>query len=352
MIKLHTLSFLITFFACKAFALSPIVPRTLATTEGSYQASGTCQDCEVQESALMSFLKNTPAYQQGWFEIEEAAYFDDGNDRESIMDLRRRAESNPSSITDEEAAILRAANRTGYIRWPDCGIGGNAFLVNINGRDAIVTSAHIALDTQSGTPRKNCTDEQLKNAVYLPDASYMDGLNGSSEENKNSKRQVPVTLGNDNTQLNDGVAILVPNDWIILYPEDAKTISRETALDGQVRGSIEFSTLRTKDQQTVYNIGFNPKFKNDHNQGKTISSYQTCKSQTPTASLAYVSCDVVRGSSGSLVATMENGELVFSGIMSANSSSYDESKEHPLPMFSYDWNIATPSSQITKALGQ
>ncbi|NMA99105.1 MAG: hypothetical protein GX970_13515, partial [Phyllobacteriaceae bacterium] len=78
-----------------------------------------------------------------------AGIFDDGNDRLLLTDLREKP---VSVLTGEERAILRAADRYGNIGICTAS-GGNASLIRINARDAIITSLHMIQDPQTGAFR-------------------------------------------------------------------------------------------------------------------------------------------------------------------------------------------------------
>jgi hypothetical protein len=103
-----------------------------------------------------------------------SAIFDDGNDRHLVKELRAKK---PSDLTDEERAILAAANKLGSIGL--CGrFEGNASLIRhracpANGA-AVLTSAHLFMDDR-GKLKPECTGDNIRKARYIPNVSYYRG---------------------------------------------------------------------------------------------------------------------------------------------------------------------------------
>ncbi|WP_295807909.1 hypothetical protein [uncultured Nitratireductor sp.] len=244
------------------------------------------------------------------------------DDRHSVPVLRHQYNDKPSSLSDEEIAVLQAASRTGFIQFPDCRrpsnnlkLIGNAFLVRANGRDAIMTSGHLILDPKTDAIRYDCTPDQFRRIVYYPDISYID-LKGAEEPEDGDPGTIGVAL-DDTEQFNlEELAHNKPNldfrnDWVIFTLPNP--ISEEQTPDGNVRGYFKMASRQFVEGE-VYDgflIGFDPYI--DSENGGPASTYQKCTFEIVDGRLKH-RCYTTLGSSSAVVGTMENGEIKLVGM--------------------------------------
>ena len=254
------------------------------------------------------------------------------------MDLRVK---DPDSLTEEERAILQAANRTGYVHIPACNMGSNAFLVRINGRDAILTTGHTVVDTDEGQIKNGCGPRDLETAVYYPNLSYLDLRNGRPQPSPDDPimRTVRVEPGAP-LNLDAVLGDFGPRkDWVGFFLADQ--ISQQPSLDGTLRGYMTFAADLTGETEG-YIIGFDPAFDQAHN-GRS-SAWQRCEFNGRT--MVFHTCDTSAGVSSSLLATMVDGELRFRGMHILR----QEDGLAEMPEKWYEWNVGIGGRQIEAQL--
>jgi hypothetical protein len=259
-----------------------------------------------------------------------AGIFDDGNDRLLLTDLRKK----PASVlTDEERAILRAADRYGNI-----GIcaasGGNASLIRVNGRDAIITSLHMIQDSQTGAFR--CSPDAMERARYAPNAAYYDAEVPHPLGEEFTLRYValdPEPLYPKPARKLGGGSFHPGDDWAVFFLREE--ISSDIMPDGHVRGAFEILAPEALQKAGSFHmIGIAP----DIREGLAVI-YQTCEYRVMTGTGAFQhTCDSIRGSSGSFMGAMTKEGLSLAGLMT---SGYRDPQPMPLPANHYSWNGGT-----------
>lgn len=300
--------------------------------------AGICSGCFDARPAVRQ-ISRLPALNQDVEKIYTASYFSDNGDREALARLRAK---NPSELTMEEKAILQAANRVGFVSLPGCKSGSNAVLVNINGRDAIVTSGHLVIDNKFGLPK--CSAEEK--AYYYPNASY---YSSADKNNPMLMQKILLEPNPINFENHASYKTKTDKDFLIYYLTENisdKSMPAGTYLAGQNRGSIPFSTQRER-TGTAYIIGFDNRY--DKEYGRQMS-YQACQYEQSTRRLGYFyhTCDTTYGSSGSLMGTIESGEITLQAINSDSSEDHDK----PVPKESISWNGSTSSDPILRSIPQ
>lgn len=305
-------------------------------TEASYACSGGRCLAQAPKSNLMRMcedMKARAAWAKDW-QCLNAGIFDNGTSPERIIDLRKRPYT---SLTDEEKAILRAADKVGNIRFCK-GIAGNAFLIQYQGRPAIVTAGHMLVDFKTG--KLKCSSEDLKDMTYFPNSSYYNAYDPS--ENKSFVlREVPleyppVNLENvmnikGNSNNND--------DYLVFFLKE--DVTQDKMPQGHKRSYLQFSKNAQSKGQGLYMLGIGA----DPGQNIIAPIYQKgCNFHRDYGKLNH-DCATINGSSGSLLGHMEDGEIVFSGVhryaLIGNAN-----MPGPSEGFSNMWNVATPSQYI------
>ncbi len=237
-----------------------------------------------------------------------AAYYDDGNDRQSLNELRQRE---VETLLDEERAILQAANRTGALRLEDCagkGLIANGLLVQVNGRDAVLTSAH-----HFNNDKLVCSLSEMKSLLYYPNISYWE----AGREKADATVMVSVGVALDAAFNLESLQGSIPGrkDFVI-FPL-VRQISGEIAPDGSVRGFLRYDTrIGHKDRSLRqaypgFILGMDGRYSREN--GGIAWSYQACSFHEDTISVAH-SCDTSPGSSGSLLGVFEGSEIRLTGI--------------------------------------
>lgn len=279
--------------------------------------------------------------------IYNVAYFDDGSDKQSIVSLREK-DARGEPLSDEEEAILQAANRVGWIYWPECKLGGNAFLIQIGDKDAVITSAHQVLEPKTGETKKSCSDENIKRSEYYPDGSYIDTRGGKPSEDSFVWRKVASEYRYPyNFERRLGHGLFDNSDWLIIPL--ASNILEEIAPDGRRRGFLRRARNPDGTPQVGYMIGFDPRF--DKQNGGKILSYQKCDMvEVETGAIAQ-SCDSAFGSSSSLLGVLEKGEIRFIAVhRRTNYMRVDDDEDYPLPDDPDGWNMGVSVRAIAMEL--
>jgi hypothetical protein len=298
----------------------------------------TCIDCATRapQSSLSEYLAQLPIVKDGFARVYDATYFDDGNDKQAIIDLRIRR-ANGETLTAEENAILQAASRTGSI-YMCKGASSNATLIQIDGRDAIITTAHALIDPKTGKPK--CKD--YKNVSFYPNLSFYDNRNGDMSE---FEKRAVMTDGTPPLNLENVIGqktrVKTEQDFLIFFLDDQKKpISQEALPDKTVRGFMKFNTT-PNDQGKIYLLGLDPQFRNG-----LATSYQQCDYKLSAIKTGiYHTCDTIKGTSSSVLATMKNNELMITGIHQQGT----QNTESLNPDYTY-WNLGGSMSNVTNYL--
>ncbi len=296
------------------------------STEASSCESGRCL-ATSQKSNIMKFceeLKDRASWTQDW-QCQNTAIFDDGNDRNILYNLRRKPQN---SLTAEEKAILQAADRYGNVGF--CSkAGGNATLIMHNGRPAIVTSAHMFYDFKTGKPK--CSNKELQSASYMPNVSYYDSENGQYPKSLTHKKvgleMPPVAM--ERKKL--GAGFRPEDDFVIIYLKE--DITKDMMPNGNVRGAMSYATGSAMGSGELHMIGIAP----DIRQG-LATLHQTCRYKGIKFVGLSHDCDTVRGSSGSMLAVMQDGELKLRAVHAGSIYGNDVV---PATDDYLDWNFAT-----------
>lgn len=332
-------------FSQLSFAAVAKLPQinfgTRSQTEGTI-----CTDCAVRapQSSLMGQLAQLNT---GTERIFNAAYFSDNGERSTLVELRNRR-ARGEALTVEERAILQASDRIGLVYWPNCvnaetgrPASGTAILTRINGKDAIISPAHIIKDS-SGNLYGNCNLEDYSNAQFMPNYSYYGQTGaasiGENEVFKSVDARVDNRLGDFSTNPTGQ-----ESDWIVMFLD--QQISNEHISNTNIpRGFISFASPQIQRQSVSgYIIGL------DSRQSPGYTTYQACNVvQDDNAS--FNSCDTSNGSSGSLIGILENGEIKMQGINTRNSAVLSESGEHSTPSNYRHWNYGISADHISNEI--
>ncbi len=317
--------------------------RPSARTEGTI-----CSDCAVRapQNSLMGQLAQLDS---GTEKIFNAAYLNDNGERSNLYDLRNRR-ARGERLTTEQKAILQASDRIGLVFWPGCinsesgrEVEGNATLIKIDGRDAIITSAHF-IKNDNGVLHGDCDLDDYSKATFMPNYSYYGQTGQSAVSDSTVFREVRATADRRFGDFNND-KIRLENDWIVLYLDEQ--ISNKPAPNTSApRGFVEFASAQPE-KQTVpgYILGL------DERQGPGKTTFQACD-VVADVSQSYNSCDTDGGSSGSLVGVLENGEIKLHGINNRNSDALPLKGEHPTPSDYKKWNHGVSSDHISDEIQQ
>jgi hypothetical protein len=107
---------------------------------------------------------------------------------------------------------------------------------------------------------------------------------------------------------------------------------------------VPISTVRER-SGTAYNIGFDSRIENEI--GRQMSFHE-CRYQQNTRRLGYFMhiCDTSPGGSGSLLGTIENGQMTLQAINASSFPTYDT----PTPESDLTWNQGVSSDRFLRAL--
>jgi len=312
-------------------------PRVSSQIEGSI-----CADCGTRTPQATNLVQ-LAQINGGTEQIFNAAYFNDNGERSTLVALRnRRALGETLSI--EERAILQAGDRVGIVRWPNCinattnqAIIGNAFLVQLDGQDAIMTSAHL-IRSKSQVLHGNCDLDDYSTAQYLPNAGYLDHTGPGSITADQVFSTVDATVDPRFGGFSGGTSD-ENDDWMILFL-DQQISSLPAPNQTSPRGFVQFSTPQTPLQRNESYI-----FGVDDKQEAGTTTFQKCLTVVQNE-MSYNSCDTYKGSSGSLVGVLENGEMKFQSINNRNSDLINIERFIPLPGHHEMWNQGLSSEYI------
>lgn len=297
--------------------------------------AGSCTNCLASNSTARRPQNLSSLGEQ----VQSIAYYTDNGDRQALAALRSK---NPSSLTMEEKAILEASNRIGYLHLPGCKGANNAVLININGRDAIVASGHTLLD-KSGVLKCSATED----AFYYPNASYLNQAESIPSADSFIMRKIKLEPNPLNFEDVGNIKSDHEQDFVIYYLTEnisQETLPTGTYNAGQARGVMPVSTIRRR-TGTAYNMGFDGRYEEQH--GRQMS-YQRCEFEQNTRLLISFkhNCDTSPGGSGSLLGTIENGEMTLQAMNTSGFETYDT----PTPQGSLTWNAGLSSDWILKEI--
>lgn len=268
--------------------------------------------------------------------IIKAAYFDDGNDKQAVTDLRERR-AKGEALTEEETAILVAASRTGKI---GCDVAGgkenftNGFITEINGREAIITSGHAFIDKADGSAVCDLTK-----VWYYPNFSFFDKSNGAPTDFERRKVKTDGKLPLNLEVILGRTNVPTHADFLIFFVSSKEAPLKIDKLpDDSIRGILEFSSLLSKDSD-VYLIGTEPGFRKG-----TATAYQKCSSTNRLDHTVLHNCDTFAGASSSLVGKMEDGEIKIYGI-----HKYGDEETYSGDALSTRWNGAVSVTNLRDA---
>lgn len=289
--------FLLFYSSLSVAAVVRPLDLTLRSNGTSQTEGSICTDCKSNSS-----IRSLAQLGNQTERIFNAAYFDDGNDKQAVVDLRAR-KARGETLTSKEEALLQAAARTGRITMCDGKDTTNAFVVNINGKDAIITTAHAFINTETGQPKCD-----LSRIGYYPNFSFYDSQDGDSKPSDFEKLKIN-TDGKDPLNLQNVIGtkgqIEARKDFLIFFLEEK--VSDDRLPGGNQRGVLSFSNTISRTGNLSL-IGTDPNFRD-----AKATAYQECRFET-IESLAFHSCDTLPGVSSSLLTTYENGEYKFYGM--------------------------------------
>jgi hypothetical protein len=233
-----------------------------------------------------------------------AAYFDDGNDKQAVVDLRAR-KARGEVLTEMEEAILVAAARTGQITICGDRSASNAFLVRIGGRDAIITTAHAAIDMETGASKCTFTE-----TYFYPNMSFYDASDGEPNPSNFEKLRVQTDkkepLWAPEIKFMHGIHdIDLKTDFAIFFLE--RDVSSDLLPDGSTRGNFEVARDFPFEVE-IFLFGTDPSFRNGR-----ATAFQNCPS-TIGSFLILHRCDTIKGVSSSALVIFDEGQFKVMGI--------------------------------------
>lgn len=324
----------------------PWMHDTSSSSEAGYSCHGGRCVAEAPRSNLMRMceeMRSRAAWAQDW-QCMNTAIFNDGQDRERLLNLRNKPEN---QRTAEEQALVRAADSYGNIRFCNGANGGNAFLIMHNGRPAVVTSGHMFVDNSTGNPK--CSEEDV-NAYYMPNVSYYDPENPNANQDFFSRsvglQYPPVNLEEYQAAIKKNNPVANVNaDFLIFYLDE--DITKDKMPAGHTRGAMSLAQNNGSfDRGQIYMMGVAV----DRDNG-LATVYQSCDYASLGGIVIQHVCDTLPGSSGSLLMTYEDGEMRVKGIHSAgqeNESAANGNSQvfDSVPEDRSKWNSATPVQSI------
>lgn len=288
----------------------------------------------------------------------QVAWFTDNGDRAPLQELRDKPEAD---LTATERAILTAANRIGWIQIKGCNRGSHAILINLDGRDAVVTSRHLMAAGKLGRETACDPDAEAdfyQNISYLHPEGRFAGVRLTGDQIQELLlAHVPLQPGPLNLT-ETGILMLPGEDWLVFFL--ARNLSQDPMPDwafgaGQPRGTIPFPTGRPR-SGTVYVIGQDGRYTRENGR---MFTWQQCRmvqgggqglmGGQGLADTIYIDCDVAPGASSSLLGTVESGEMTFQGLVTGGSERL-AGNDVPTPKAAFLWNIGTSSAPIQRAL--
>jgi len=271
--------------------------------------------------------------QTGTERIFNAAYFEDGNDKELIINLRIRL-SNGEALSALENAYLNAAAQTGQISCAGGRVASNATLIQIGGRDAILTTAHAFIDESTGQPKCD-----LSTLGYYPNLSFYNLANGIPTDFE--KKLVPTNgedpLNLENTQMTGKIP--VSKDFLIFYLNE--NISDDILPGNVTRGFMRMESPPSA-SGNVHLLGTDK----DVNNGLG-TTYQECEYDLGNSNILHT-CDTQPSVSSSALTYFNGQDLALIGMHSSFLILLPKSR--PLPVNEYDRNYGLSSEIILSYL--
>lgn len=270
-----------------------------------------------------------------------ADYFDDGNDREDLSRLRHLRMTG-GALTDEEAAIVQAADRVGLVVFKRCidpefnqPVNGTAVLIQADGRDAILASAHLIWDRETKELKHHCVQEDLTDAYYLPNSSYY----GQVVPNQLAVDE-ETDAAFDMRFKGDRPFLVQSSDWMLLFLGEQVSLQPAPGQSGP-RGYIKFAE-GTEGRQSTQGLIVGM----DSRQEPGGTTWQLCdfKEKAP---FTYHTCDTSRGSSGSLFGVFQDGEIRLQAL---NNWGGNHTDSVPLPDDFTRWNKAINAAHIRREI--
>lgn len=331
------------------FSLAAVarMPRLSLGSKSQSQTEGSiCSNCASRSPQANSFGQLAHVT-RGAEKIYKSAYFNDNGERSRLTELRnRRAQG--ETLTTEEKAILQAADRVGRIVWPNCknpetggALQGNAFLIQIDGKDAIVTSAHL-MKYDNGNLIGDCDLKDFSKAVYMPNLSYLGHTGPGNISDKELKLKIAASVDQRFGDFSNR-PIEFENDFSIFFL-DQQISSQPAPNSVESRGFIKFAESQVDKQITNgYILGVDRR----QIENKTVfTTFQKCDAVSE-GFKAFNRCDTSQGSTGSFIGVFEGGELKFQGLNNRNTrEDLSTDGEHTSPSDFRDWNQGISSDYI------
>lgn len=265
--------------------------------------------------------------------LHRAAYFEDNEPKQAVLDLRSR-KTRGEALTEEEEAILVAAARTGKFAFCGGQFFTNGFLIQVDGKDAVVTSAHSLIDEMTLMPKCSLTE----GVSYVPNSSFRDTW-AEEERTAFQDKEVPTDGGMplNAESFMDTDRFDYDDDFLIFFLSER--LSEDVLPDGRTRGFLSFAEKPPRNG-TAYIFGLDPKFRSSGTTG-----YQTCSfrySPRPIVRSVFHNCDTWAGVSSSLIAVLQGGEIKILGVhtIGGQDDVYENSKDPN------QWNLGVKYERI------
>jgi hypothetical protein len=268
------------------------------------------------------------------------AYFTDNGDRVALAELRAQ---DPKTLSESDRMVLDAANRLGWIEIVGCNRGSNGILVQVDGRDAVLTSRHLVVGKWQG--QEFC--DPTSPAIFFPDFSHRDDVSGD----RPAFSYLGVPLLPDPLQSGRTGWMLEPEeDWLIFFlesPISDQPMPKGAWREGEPRGFLSFSGGGSSSGVGVV-IGFDGRFLRETGR---LSSYQSCRyaQKLEAFSAISVDCDVSPGSSSSFFGVVEEGELRLLGMISRGIEALS-GNDVTVPSSALLWNQAVTGRDILRII--
>ena len=306
-------------------------PKPSAQIEGSI-----CTNCVVRATRF-SVIPQLGQVQTGAEQLFDAATFINNNPRSFVIDIRRRL-ANGEILTNTEMAVLRASAQTGEISCVGSA-GKNGTLVQFQGRDAVITSAHGFIDSTTGQPKCD-----LSTVGFFPNLSFHDSELGPLSDFE--KRMVNTTSHPLNlaSVLGRG-KINMQNDYLIFFlDEQISSDQLNINVNGQnqimQRGFMSFD-ISNLVQGPIYFIGLNARVRRF-----TATTYQECNSEQNEEALFHT-CDSEPSTSSSALVRIIGNEAFLTGINLGQIAGLADTRQLPKDgNITSEGNIALPINEI------
>lgn len=326
-----------TFFVSTASAVTIVKPWS-NPTEASYECAGGRCVSEAPKSNLMLMceeMASRAAWAKDW-QCLNTARFDNGSTVESIIDLRKKR-----NLTPEEEAILKASDKSGSIVLCNKA-GGNAFLIMYQGRPAVITSAHLAVNDSDKSLK--CTDKEMQNPKYFPNPAYFDPANPKKDMEFYTRsvdlEYPPVNLSEALVNIRDPKDEAF-NDYMIFFLKE--DITKDTMPAGHQRSYYQVAERVPNKGNGLMALGF--KLDPDMH-SHSLAYHSGCNfNQSDRGMRINHDCNSISGASGSVLGIMQNGEVAFAGLI--HGSRLGETQiSGPSRFLEQGWNYGVSSSVV------